>query len=401
MERGHVAVIGASLAGLRTVEGLRRAGFGGRITLVGDEQHPPYTRPPLSKQVLAGTWEPERVWLRPPAKLDELDVDLRLGVRAESVDVDAHVVELADGPLRYDSLVVATGASPRRLPGDDLEGVHVLRRLDDAIALRDAVVEARRLVVVGAGFVGCEVAATALERGLEVTVVEPLPAPMLRGLGPELGEVAAALHRERGIDLRCGTGVAGLRAEGRVSGVTLSDGSTVDTDLVLVGIGVVPNVAWLAGSGIDVTDGVLCDATLAVERGDDVWAAGDVARWRHPAHDEPVRFEHWTVAAEHGRAVAESIVAGPGAAVPHAPVPYVWSDQLGTRIQIVGRPSPTDQVDVVLGSTDERRFLALLGRNGTLTGAVAFGMPKPLMALLAQLERGPLSVSGAREVAAA
>lgn len=401
MENGHVAVVGASLAGLRTVEGLRRAGFGGPITLVGDEQHLPYTRPPLSKQVLAGTWEPERVWLRPAAKLAELDVDLRLGVRAESVDVEAHVVELTDGPLRYDSLVVATGASPRRLPGDDLDGVHVLRRLDDAVALRDALVEARRLVVVGAGFIGCEVAATALERGLDVTVVEPLPAPMLRGLGPGLGEVAADLHRSRGIDLRCGAGVAGLQGDGRVTGVTLSDGSTVDADLVVVGIGVVPNVSWLAGSGIDTTDGVLCDATLAVEGVDDVWAAGDVARWRHPAHAEPVRFEHWTVAAEHGRAVAEAIVAGPGAAVPHAPVPYVWSDQLGTRIQIVGRPSPTDQVDVVLGSTEERRFVALLGRDGALTGAVAFGMPKPLMALLAQLEQGPLSVSAAREVAAA
>lgn len=400
MENGHVAVVGASLAGLRTVEGLRRAGFGGRITLVGDELHPPYTRPPLSKQVLAGTWEPERVWLRPPAKLAELDVDLRLGVRAEAVDPVGHVVTLSDGVLAYDALVAATGASPRRLPGDDIEGVHVLRRLDHAIALRDALGQATRLVVVGAGFIGCEVAATARERGLDVTVVEPLPAPMLRGLGAELGDVAAGLHRAHGVDLRCGIGVAGLQGEGRVTGVTLTDGSTVPADLVVVGIGVVPDAGWLAGSGIDTTDGVLCDAVLAAEGVDDVWAAGDVARWRHPGYPEPVRFEHWTVAAEHGRAVAEGIVAGRDAAVAHAPVPYVWTDQHGTRIQVVGRPGPDDDLDVVLGSTDELRFLALLHRRGTVTGAVAFGMPKPLMALLARMEHGPLSVGDARELAA-
>ena len=402
MSPGHIVIVGASLAGLRVVEGLRRAGFEGRATLVGDEHHLPYSRPPLSKQVLAGTWEPERARLRSCADIEDLEVDLRLGVRARSLDTVRRVVAL--GPdeggdeLAYDALVVATGAAPRRLPGDDLAGVHVLRTVDDAVALRDAMATAHRLVVVGGGFIGAEVAAVARERGLEVTVVEPLAAPMVRGLGTELGTVAGAMHVEHGVDLRCGIGVAALRGDDRVTGVELTDGEVVDADLVVVGIGVVPNTAWLQGSGLVLDDGVVCDGTLAAVGADDVWAAGDVARWFHPTYGETVRFEHWTVAADHGRAVAENVVAAPGARRAHAPVPYVWSDQYGTKIQIVGRCGADDDLDVVAGSVDDRRFVAVRSRDGVVTSAVGFGSPRPLTLLSVRMGDGPLTVDDARLV---
>ena len=398
---GHIAIIGASLAGLRTAEGLRRGGFDGRLTLVGAEPHLPYSRPPLSKQVLTGAWEPDRAQLRPPDALAALDLDLRLGTAAHSLDIDRQVVTLADGELGYDQLVLATGASPRLLPDQPLAGVHVLRTLDDSLALRDAMAEGTRLVIVGAGFIGAEVAAAARQRGLDVTVVEPLAAPMVRGLGLELGEVAAKMHIEQGVDLRCGVAVTGLEGEDRVSGVALGDGTVLPADVVVVGIGVVPNTAWLEGSGLTLDDGVHCDATLAAVGAEGVWAVGDVARWAHPGYDERVRFEHWTVAAEHAQAVAENILAGPGAARPHAPVPYVWSDQYGTKIQIVGRAEEDDDLDVVHGSLADRRFVAVRSRDGVVTGAVGFGSPRVLMALHVRLGHDRLDVREAKELVAA
>ena len=400
MSPGHIVIVGASLAGLRTVEGLRRTGFDGRVTLVGDEGHLPYSRPPLSKQILAGTWEPERARLRSCADLEGLGVELRLGVRARSLDTVRRVVAVGDDggeELAYDALVVATGASPRRLPGDDLDGVHVLRTVDDAEALRDALATAHRLAVVGGGFIGAEVAAVARERGLEVTVVEPLAAPMVRGLGTELGTVAGALHVEHGVDLRCGVGVVALRGCDRVTGVELSTGDVVDADVVVVGIGVVPNTAWLEGSGLVLDDGVVCDETLAAVGADDVWAAGDVARWFHPVYGETVRFEHWTVAADHGRAVADNIVAAPEARRPHAPLPYVWSDQYGTKIQIAGRCGAEDDLDVVAGSVDDRRFVAVRSHDGVVTGVVGFGSPRPFTLLSVRMGDGSLTVDEARQ----
>lgn len=395
----HVALIGASLAGLRTAEGLRRAGFAGRITLVGAEAHLPYSRPPLSKQILAGSWEPEKAQLRPPDRLHALDLDLRLGVRAEALDVERRVVVLSDGDLAFDALVLATGSSPRTLPCASPAGVWTLRTLDDAVAIRDAMSTRPRLVVVGAGFIGAEVAAVACRRGLEVTVIEPLEAPMIRGLGPELGAVAGRMHADEGVDLRCGVGVQGFEGQERVEAVVLTDGTTVPADLVLVGIGAVPDTDWLAGSGLKLCDGVVCDSTLAAEGVDGVWAAGDVARWFHPRYGEHVRYEHWTAAADHGHAVAGNIVAGPSGAQPHSPVPYVWSDQYDTKIQIIGRAGPDDDLHVVSGSLDDRRFVAVRSRDGTLTGAVGFGAPRPLMTMLARLQDGPLSVDEAGEMA--
>lgn len=401
MTSEHVAIIGASLAGIRAAEGLRRGGHQGPITLVGAEPRPPYSRPPLSKQVLDGSWEPERAELQSSDKLDALDLDLRLGVRAEALDTDRRVVSLSDGELTYDSLVIATGATPRRLAGEVPVGVRVLRDLDDALAIRRAMESGARVVVVGAGFVGCEVASVARKRGLHVTVVEPQGAPMVRGLGTELGAVAGELHVEHGVDLRCGIGVTGFEGGAAVEAVVLSDGTSVAADLVVVGIGVVPTTDWLVGSRLELDDGIVCDSTLAAEGVDGVWAAGDVARWYHPGYGEAVRFEHWTVAAEHGRAVAANILAGPKDVVPHAPVPYVWSDQFGTKIQIVGRPAPDDEVHLVHGAFEDRRFVAVRTRSGSVTGAVGFAAPRALMSILVRLEEGSLALDEVREVVAA
>src|SRR5262245_38218797 len=240
---GRIAIVGASLAGLRAAEQLRRLGYAGRLSLIGDEPHLPYDRPPLSKQVLAGSWplDSERLQLR-RAPFAELELDLRLGTRAVGLDPAARELRLGDGSREpYDALLIATGAAARRLPGQpELEGIHLLRSLDDARALRAAFERGPRVLVVGAGFIGAEVAASARGCGLAVTCVEPLPAPLIRGLGPELGALSAAVHRDHGVDLRCGISVTGFEGSGRVERAKLSDGSTLETDVVVVGIGAAP-----------------------------------------------------------------------------------------------------------------------------------------------------------------
>lgn len=375
----HIAVVGASLAGLRGVEALRRDGYAGRITLVGAERHLPYDRPPLSKQILAGTLEPAEIALRRDP-LEELELDLRLGVRAAGLDLEARELLLEGGErLAFDGLLIASGAAPRRLPGlAELAGLYVLRSLDDALALRGELAKGPRVVVVGAGFIGSEVAATCRGRGLAVTLVEALAAPLAHALGPAVGAVCAGLHRDHGVDLRCGVGVAAVEGSGRVERVALSDGSRIEADLVVVGIGVVPEVGWLAGSGLALGDGVLCDATCAASA-PGVSAAGDVARWTNPLFGEAMRVEHWTNAVEQGEAAARRLLRGPEEAPAYAPVPYVWSDQYDRKIQIAGRLGLGGEMRVVEGSLQERRFVALYGRAGRLTGAVAFNRPAALI----------------------
>ena len=381
-------MVGASLAGLRAAEALRRGGFTGRLTLVGGEEHLPYDRPPLSKQLLAGEWDVDRVWLRKPDDYEPLGLDLRLGQSATDLDVEGREVLLHGGErLPYDGVVLATGSAPRQLPGSpQLDGVVELRTLDDALALRAAFEQQPRVVVVGAGFIGAEVAATARQRGLDVTVLEALPVPLARGLGDRMGAACSALHADHGVDVRCGTGVAGFEGDGRVSGVRLTDGSVVPADVVVVGIGVSPATGWLESSGLELNDGVVCDERCRAAPG--VYAAGDVARWTNPLFDETMRLEHWTNAAEQGQAAAENLLAGDGGGTPFAPVPYFWSDQYDVKIQFVGRARPGDDVEVVDGSLESHRFVALYGRAGRLVGCLGFSRPRLVMAYRRLLAEG-------------
>jgi NADPH-dependent 2,4-dienoyl-CoA reductase/sulfur reductase-like enzyme len=377
-----IAVVGASLAGLRAAETLRAEGYGGRIVLIGAETHEPYDRPPLSKQLLAGTWGLDRVRLREPEKINALELDLRLGHRAISLDVEGHSLELDTGDrVRYDGAVIATGAHARVLPDTaHLEGVHTLRTLEDCFAVGgDVIGEGRRLVVVGAGFIGSEVAATCCRLGVHVTVLEALPVPLARVLGDRMGAACAALHSDNGVEVRAGVAVARLvTTDGaRVSAVALIDGSVIEADVVVVGIGVVPTTDWMADSGLDVDNGVLADATL--HGADDVVVAGDLARWFDQRIGAEIRIEHWTNAAEQGVAAARSLLVGRDQAEPYTPVPYFWSDQYETKIQVIGHPHPDDEVIVVDGSVDERRFVALYGRAGKLTAALGFSRPRQLM----------------------
>ncbi len=373
---------------MRAVETLRRKGYDGRLVLVGAEPHLPYDRPPLSKQILAGTWDVDRLPLR-RQPYDELELDLRLGRRATALDLAKRRLLLDDGSrVDYDGLLIATGAVPRELPGTPpLEGIHLLRTLDDALAIRAELERGPRVAIVGGGFIGSEVAASCRGRGLDVTVIEALEAPLLRGLGLEMGRVCADMHRQEGVDVRCGVGVEGFEGSERVERVRLSDGTEIPADLVVVGIGVVPATDWLASSGLALDDGVLCDATCTT-RAARVLAAGDVARWVHPLFNEQLRVEHWTNAVEQGVAAAENLLAGPDAARPFAPVPFVWSDQYGVKIQVAGHIRPTDDMKLVTGSVADRKFTALYGRDGQLSGVLAFSRPRDVVRYRQKIAQG-------------
>ncbi|MFI6693633.1 NAD(P)/FAD-dependent oxidoreductase [Streptomyces sp. NPDC050433] len=364
----RIVVVGVSAAGLAAAETLRREGYNGTLTLVGDEPHPPYDRPPLSKQVLSGQWDGDRTALRTPEDLAALGLDLRLGVAAAGLDPVGRLVRLADGStVPYDGLVVATGVRPRRLPGD--RGTHVLRTLDDALTLRDRIGPGQRLVVVGAGFLGAEAAAVASKLGAQVTLLEPAPVPLAHAVGLEVGQALAQAHRERGVELRCGVTVT----EATENGVRLADGEVVEGDEILVAIGSLPNTDWLAGSGLTVDDGVVCDQYC--QAAPDVYAAGDVARWYNPLFGTSMRIEHRTNAAEQGMAAARNLLAAPGALKPFTPVPYFWSDQYDMKIQAYGYLRGHDEVAVVEGDLAERRFLAVYRSGDRITGALAVGMP--------------------------
>ena len=373
-------IVGTSLAGLSAAETLRSSGYEGQLVIVGQEDHMPYDRPPLSKQVLNGKWTPEQVFLRKDADYVKLNAVWKLGQRAASLDLHARAVILQDGEcIAFDGLVIATGATPRRLPGlAQLEGVHVLRTLDDAIAIRTRLEGNPRVCVVGAGFIGAEVAAACRARGLEVTVIEALGAPLAHILPPELASACVRLHLDHGVDMRCGATVEGFEGNGRVEAVRLAGGQRIPADLVIVGIGVIPETGWLASSGLPIDNGLLCDATLAAGA-PGVVAAGDVARWPNVLFGETMRIEHWTNALDQGAAAARRLLGGDGYTQPFAPVPYVWSDQYETKIQIVGRIKPGDDVCLVHGSIEEGRFVALTGRAGRLVGALAFNEPRKLM----------------------
>ena len=389
MARQSIHIVGASLAGIRAAEALRRREFDGRIVLIGDEPHHPYDRPPLSKQVLAGEWEVDRLALTKPEKFEDLDLDLRLGVRATSFDLASRTLSTDTGDDIVDGLVIATGTRCRTLPGtEEMSGVHVLRSLDDALALRaDLDAGPDRVVVVGAGFIGAEVAATCRGRGHAVTMVEPLPTPLGRVLGDDIGGVMAEVHVEHGVDLRTGVGVDRLEADaGRVARVVLTDGTVLESDLVVIGIGVLPNTEWLEGSGLTLDNGVVCDATMLAAPG--VTAAGDVARWPNQRFDELMRVEHWDNAIEQGVHAAERLLIDDDDAVPFEPVPWFWSDQYDRKIQLAGRIRPGDDTHLATGSLEERRFAQLFGRDGRLVGVLGFNRPRHVMQYKTMIQDG-------------
>ncbi len=389
-----VVVVGASLAGLRAAEEVRHVGHAGPVIIVGDEIHAPYDRPPLSKQLLAGTWDVARIHHHAPDALDTLGLEFRLGRRVTGLDLDARTLMVDDGStLSFDGLIVATGAAARPLPGTEGQPVvRTLRTLDDCLAIRDTLQAAgsgARVVVIGAGFIGSEVAATCRGLGAEVTVVEALPTPLGRVLGDEMGAACAGLHRAEGVTVRAGVGVDRVTSEAggdATAVVHLADGTDLPADVVVVGIGVVPSVGWLEGSGLTLDNGVVCSETLFA--GDRVVAAGDVARWTHVGLGEQLRVEHWTNAAEGGAAAARNLLAGSAAAQAYEPVPFFWSDQYSTKIQVVGLPGPDDEVVVVEGSVEEGKLVALYRRGDRLRAALAFSRPRQLMAYRPLLAAG-------------
>jgi 3-phenylpropionate/trans-cinnamate dioxygenase ferredoxin reductase component len=400
---GSVVVVGASLAGMHAAHTLRRQGFDGRVTVVDADPNTPYDKPPLSKQVLAGEWEPDRIVL--PAVGEDLDLDLQLGRRAMAVDLADRFVRLDAGDrLGYDGLVLATGAAARRLPGSEsMAGVHVLRTLDDCLGLRDELDRRPgRVVVVGAGFIGAEVAATCRGRGLEVTLLEAADVPLERALGTRIGAVMADLHRAHGVDVRLGVGVDRLEGDGQVTGVRLADGTLIESEVVVVGVGVSPNTGWLEGSGLDIDDGVVCDATLSAAPG--IVAAGDLARWPSARYGQYLRVEHWEMAVRMGEAAAERLLADERGTEPARfdPVPWFWSDQYDRKIQLAGRSSAEDRMEVVIGSLDDHRFVALYGRDETLVGVLGMNRPAHVARLRLLVERAASwdeALAGAAELA--
>ncbi|WP_067566900.1 NAD(P)/FAD-dependent oxidoreductase [Nocardia acidivorans] len=392
----HVLIVGAGLAGLRTAEELRRAGYEGELTLLGDENRAPYDRPPLSKQFVRG--ETDDTALRPAEFFTENRIDLRLGVAATGVDTEARQVTLSTGErLGYDRLIIATGLRPRRISSfPDAAGVHVLRTHKDADGMRQHLATASRAVVVGAGFIGCELAASFRARGVEVTLVEPQPTPLAAALGTEIGALVARMHTEEGVDVRCGVGVEALLVEEgnstaaqddsrpEVRGVRLGDGSVVEADLVVIGVGSIPVTEWLADSGIPLAapadgGGVLTDEVGRTSV-DGVWAIGDVAAWLHDTGRNR-RVEHWTNAGEQAQLLAAALVGTePPAAVR---VPYVWSDQYDVKIQVLGTPALADEVRIV--EDKGRKFLAHLFRDGTLVAVVGAGMTGKVMKMRGEL----------------
>jgi NADPH-dependent 2,4-dienoyl-CoA reductase/sulfur reductase-like enzyme len=369
-----VLVVGAGASGLATVEALRRKGYAGRITVLGAEPHAPYDRPPLSKQVLTGQLEPTGTALRAPEILAALGAEFLLGEAAAALDPRTLTVRTESGrEHRADAIVIATGLRPRTLPGQrDLAGTHVLRTLDDAAALRERLPSCARLVVVGEGVLGAEIAATARTMGVDVTMTGPQRAPMAAQLGALVSETLADVHRERGVRLRLGVSVLGLiGADGRVVGVRLATDEVLPADEVVVAIGASPATEWLADSGLGLEDGVLCDSRCRAAEG--VYAVGDVARWHHEGLGRSVRLENRTNATEQAQVVAGAIL---GEDLPYVPTPYFWTDQFDAKIQVHGM-LPTDaEADVVEGDVAARRFVARYHRAGVVTGVLGWNMPK-------------------------
>ena len=379
---GGIVIVGGGLAASRTAEQLRRAEYTGPITLISDEDHLPYDRPPLSKEVLRA--ETDDVALKPAEFYEEKDITVLLGSAATSLDTDAQTVTLANGEVvSYDELVIATGLVPKRIPSfPDLEGVRVLRTLGESLALREHAGTARNAVVIGAGFIGCEVAASLRSLGVAVVLVEPQATPLASVLGEQIGQLVARLHRAEGVDVRCGVGVTEIKGTGHVEKVVLSDGTELDADIVVVGVGSRPSTDWLEGSGVAVDNGVVCDVAGRTSA-PNVWAIGDVASWRDALGDQ-VRVEHWSNVAEQARVIVPAMLGVEATSA--VTVPYFWSDQYDVKIQCLGEPEADDVVHLV--ADDGRKFLAYYERDGAVVGVVGGGMPGKVMKARAKIAAG-------------
>jgi 3-phenylpropionate/trans-cinnamate dioxygenase ferredoxin reductase subunit len=373
-----IAVVGTSLGGFSAAQQLRAQGFDGRLVLVGDEVHLPYDRPPLSKEFLLGKLDRADLALGEQADYDELEADWLPGDPAVRLHATDSALELRSGArVDVDGVVIATGAAARTLPDSgDIAGVHTVRTLDDASALRDELTGGDpRVVVVGAGFIGAEVASTCASLGLHVTIVESAPVPLARALGSGMAQVCTGLHEDHGVAVRSGVGVEELQtAGGRVVGVRLSSGEVLPAEVVVVGIGVHPNTGWLAGSGITLGDGVVCDAGGVTDL-PHVVAVGDVARVERPDLGRSLRMEHWTATSTQPRVAVRNLLAGT-TVEHHTDLPYFWSDQYGVRIQFAGSTRADDTVRVVDGDVDSRCFLAQYERDGQPVAVLALNQPR-------------------------
>lgn len=371
-----VLVVGASIGGLSVVEGLRREGFAGTIGVLGAEKHMPYDRPPLSKQVLSGEWQPEATSLRTSEQLQALKADFVLGVRATSLDVAGRAVALDNGSvITYGSLVIATGLEPR-CPEDwrSFENLHALHTLDDNEGLRAQLASADDVVVIGAGVLGCEIAATVRALGRSVALLDQAPRPMQRQVADSIGDAVAALHTAEGVRLLMGAKVSGFeQVNGRLTAVVVDD-EAIRADLVVVAIGGSPATGWLEGSGLTIDDGVECDGHLLA--GENIYAVGDVASWPDPVSGLRRRVESRTNAVEQGLLVAGNIA---GEAKEYRPVPYFWTDQYRTKIQIIGTSAPGAETAVVEGAVSDGRFVAETRERGVLVGALGWNNPRGVM----------------------
>jgi NADPH-dependent 2,4-dienoyl-CoA reductase/sulfur reductase-like enzyme len=371
-----ITIVGASLAGLYAAQALRAQGFAGEVVVIGNELRRPYDRPPLSKEFLAGKIDADALNLESDG--DDLQARWLLGSPAVSLRTTTREVVLADGTrVGTDGVVIATGARARELPGTaNLAGVHVLRTIDDAVALRSELLPEARLVVIGAGFIGGEVAATAKTLGLDVTVVEAMASPLAGPLGVEMGAVVSGLHEAHGVALRCGTGVKRLIGSERVEGVELADGTLLPADVVVVGIGAVPNIEWLANSGLALGNGIECDHQGRTSI-PGVVAVGDCAAWHDIRLGRPHRVEHWTGAMERPAiAVAALLGAGGWSDDRQVGIPYFWSDQYDVRIQFAGHAAEADSVTIEEGTVEGRNVLAVYRRGDVPVAVLGMNQPR-------------------------
>lgn len=377
-------VVGASLAGLRAVETARREGFDGAVVLIGAEEHLPYDRPALSKAFLDAPEDATAPLYKTREELLQLHIELQLGQPAVGLQLNARQVVLQDGScVPYGKLVIATGARARGVPGMQLDGVHTLRTIEDAVKIRRSLNQGARTVVIGGGFIGAEVASAARKRGLPVTILEAAKLPLVRALGELMGAACAALHPKNGTDLRCGVAVSAIEGDGHVERVVLSDGSSIPADLVVVGVGAIPETGWLEDSGLLLDDGVVCDETLCASDG--VYAAGDIARWHNPIFSQAMRLEHWTAASEQGMAAARNAL-NPEEATAYSTVPYFWSDWYNNKIQMVG-VTAAEEIKLV-GSLADSKWLALYRCGERLVGVLTFNQPNKVMKYRAMIARG-------------